>query len=108
MHSTYYPDSPFLFPGETKNGTISNKAVYYVYQRICKKLGIEIIENVVRGPHSFRRNAISDAVNNSNGDLNLAAELYGNSVYTIKKNYYTGIDVERGKEVLNKRKLSVS
>ena len=73
-----------------------------------QKTGIEIVEDVIKGPHSFRRNAISAAVNNSNGDVNLAAEMYGNSVRVINTNYYTGINMERGREVLNKRKLSVS
>ena len=65
MHDKYYPDSEYLFPADTDNGTITNRAVYLVYRKICHKLGIEIQKDNIRGPHSFRRNAITDVVNKS-------------------------------------------
>ena len=60
MHDKYYPNNNFLFPADTKNGTITNIAVYGVYRRVCNKLGIPISKDLIRGPHSFRRNAITD------------------------------------------------
>ena len=68
MHDKYYPNNKFLFPAETKNGTITNMAVYGVYRRVCNKLGIPISKDVIRGPHSFRRNAITDVANATNGN----------------------------------------
>ena len=80
--------------------------VYQFYSRTCKKLGIRICRDEIKGTHSFRRNAITDVVNASGGNLILAAELFGNSPQVAKKNYYTGINKEEALEVLNKRKFS--
>ena len=102
----YHPDSGFLFPADTENGAITNYMVYQFYSRICKKLGIRISRDEIKGTHSFRRNAITDVVNASGGNLILAAELFGNSPEIAKKNYYTGINKEEALEVLNKRKFS--
>lgn len=102
----YYPDTDYLFPAETENGAITNYMVYQFYSRICKKLGIKISREEIKGTHSFRRNAITDVVNESGGNLILAAELFGNSPEIAKKNYYTGINKEEALRVLNKRKFS--
>lgn len=102
----YYPDSEFLFPADTENGTITNNMVYQFYSRTCKKLGIKICREETKGPHSFRRNAVTDVVNASGGDTTLAAGLFGHSPAVAKRNYYTGIDEEKALEVLNKRKFS--
>ena len=102
----YYPDSEFLFPADTENGTIINNMVYQFYSRTCKKLGIKICREETKGPHSFRRNAVTDVVNASGGDTTLAAGLFGHSPAVAKRNYYTGIDEEKALEVLNKRKFS--
>ena len=80
--------------------------VYQFYSRICKKLGIKISREEIKGTHSFRRNAITDVVNESGGNLILAAELFGNSPEIAKKNYYTGINKEEALRVLNRRKFS--
>ena len=103
---SFYPDSEYLFPADTENGAITNFMVYQFYSRICKKLGIRISRDEIKGTHSFRRNAITDVVNASGGNLILAAELFGNSPEIAKKNYYTGINKEEALEVLNKRKFS--
>ncbi len=103
---TYYPDSEYLFPAKTSNGVITNNMVYRFYSRICDKLGIKICREEIKGTHSFRRNAVTDVVNNSGGNLILAAELFGNSPEVAKKNYYTGIDKKEALKALNKRKLS--
>jgi integrase len=102
----YYPNSEFLFPANTENGAITNNMVYQYYARTCKKLGIKICRDEIKGTHSFRRNAITDVVNASGGNLILAAELFGNSPNVAKKNYYTGINKEEALEVLNKRQFS--
>ena len=103
---TYYPGIEYLFPAKSSNGVITNNMVYRFYSRICNKLGIIICREEIKGTHSFRRNAVTDVVNNSGGNLILAAELFGNSPEVAKKNYYTGIDKKEALKALNKRKLS--
>lgn len=105
MHEKFYPNSMYLFPANTQNGVITNRAVYYVYRKICKKLNIEVQEDVIRGPHSFRRNAITSVVNATNGNITLASSLFGNSPKVAKKNYYTGINISKATEILNSRNL---
>lgn len=105
MQDKYYPNSEYLFPSNSKNGVITNRAVYYVYQGICEKLGIEISKDIIRGPHSFRRNAITSVVNATNGNITLASSLFGNSPKVAKKNYYTGINISKATEILNSRNL---
>lgn len=105
MHNKYYPDSKYLFPATNKTGIITNRAVYSVYQKICKKLGIEKEEGIIKGPHSFRRNAITDVVNATNGNIIMASALFGNSPEVAKNNYYTGANMAVAAEILNKRKL---
>ena len=61
MLDTYYPGSEYLFPDKnTDLGVINNNTVYRLYSRICKKLGIKISRDEIKGTHSFRRNAITD------------------------------------------------
>lgn len=105
MQDNYYPNSKYLFPADTDNGVITNRAVYFVYQGICEKLGIEISRDSVKGPHSFRRNAITDVVNETNGNIIMASELFGNSPDVAKENYFTGINLSVATDVLNKRCL---
>lgn len=105
MHDKYYPDSNFLFPADTPNGCITNNAVYLVYQGICQSLGIEIVKDEIKGPHSFRRNAITDVINSTNGNAVLASSLFGNSPDVARKNYYTGVDLAAAKEILDQRKI---
>ncbi len=101
----YYPDSEFLFPADNKNGVITNNAVYGYYRRVCHKLGIKLSREEMKGPHSFRRNAITEVVNASSGDLVLASKLFGNSPAVAYKNYYTGINDENALNALNQRKI---
>ena len=102
----YYPDSEYLFPANTDTGVISNNTVYNYYRRVCKKLGINLSRDEIKGTHSFRRNAITDVVNATGGNLILASALFGNSPEVAKKNYYTGINRQEALQALNKRKLS--
>ena len=62
---------------------------------------------IMMGPHSFRRNAITDTVNATNGNFELASLLYGNSAKVAKNNNYTGYDKQIALDALNKRKLVV-
>lgn len=101
-----YPGCEYLFPANTENGVITNNMVYRFYSRICEKLGIAITRDEIKGTHSFRRNAITDVVNASGGNLILASQLFGNSPEVARKNYYTGINKEEALRVLNKRKFS--
>lgn len=84
---------------------ISNNIVYNYYNRVCRKLGIKLCREEMKGTHSFRRNAITDVVNATGGNLVLASGLFGNSPEVAKKNYYTGINMEEALVALNKRKL---
>lgn len=105
MQDKYYPNSEYLFPADTKSGIITNRAVYLVYQGICQTLGIEIQKDLIRGPHSFRRNAITDVVNATNGNIVLASSLFGNSPEVAKSNYFTGADLSLAKKILDTRNL---
>ncbi len=58
------------------------------------------------GPHSFRRNVITDIVTATNGDLELASYLCVNSKQVAKNNYFIGYDIQAAIEALNKRKLT--
>ena len=107
MLDKYYPGSEYLFPDKnTDLGVINNNTVYRLYSRICKKLGIKISRAEIKGTHSFRRNAITDVVNSTGGNVVLASKLFGNSPEVACKNYYTGIDLNEALEALNNRKLS--
>ena len=106
VHEKYYPDSIYLFPADNANGVITNNTVYGYYRRICNKLGIKLCRDEIKGTHSFRRNAITDVVNASGGNLVLAAKLFGNSPAVACKNYYTGINENDALAALNRRRLS--
>lgn len=103
VHDECWADSPFLFPANTSNGCITNNTVYQFFRRMCNKLGITVSRDRIRGTHAFRRTAITEAVNNSNGNCVLAAQMFGNSPETIRKHYYVGEDIEELRDVLNKR-----
>lgn len=101
VHFDYYPGSKYLFPSKTtENGVISNTAVYRMYSRFCNDLGIEISFNAKKGPHSFRRNGITKVANSPKGNILMASILYGNSVETASKHYYTGVNLQLAKELL--------
>lgn len=104
MHDKYYPNNNFLFPANTKSGTITNMAVYGVYRRVCRKLGIQISKDLIRGPHSFRRNAITDVANATNGNMVMASSLFGNSPQVAMSNYYGGANLMDAKDILEQRK----
>jgi len=106
VHDKYYPDSPYLFPAYSANGVITNNTVYNLYRRICKKLGITVSKELIKGTHSFRRSAITAVANASGGDLLMVSQIFGNSPEVAKKNYYTGADFNTALDAVNKRKFS--
>ncbi len=61
---------------------------------------------MIMGTHSFRRNAITDTVNATNGNTELAARIYGNSPRVVRGNYFTGYDRETAVNAINTRKLT--
>lgn len=101
VHDRFYPDSEFLFPANTENGCISNNAVYHFYRKVKNQLGFKQDIGVIIGTHSFRRNAISNTINASNGNIVMTANLYGNSPEVIRKHYFLGIDLDKATQILN-------
>ena len=71
------------------------------YRRMCRALEIPVCQDTVRGTHAFRRNAISRYVNLEGGSIEDAARLFGNSALVAEKHYFTGMDVERFRKVLD-------
>ena len=102
VHEKYGLKSKYLFPSDNENGIITNNAVYNLYRRICNKLSIPITREKMRGPHSFRRNGITDFVN-SGGNLLTASKLYGNTPKVAENNYYAGFDLKRAADIINKK-----
>ncbi len=101
----YYPNSKFLFPDPDQElGCINNNVVYRFYQRICKQLGIMICREIMKGPHSFRRKAITNGMNNSGGDAVMVSKMYGNSPKVALANYYTGFRMDNARELVNQGK----
>lgn len=108
-NEVYFPKSNFLFPANNELGTITNRTVYDVYVKLCKKLDIPRIKGIIRGPHSFRRNIITFITNATNGNIQMAASLCGNHTEVAQKNYYTGPDLESSKNILDMRnKVKIS
>ena len=87
----------YLFP--YGDGVINNNVVYKLYQRMCRRLNITISRDAIKGPHSFRRNGITNICNRG-GNIELAATLYGNSPLSITKHYYGGVNVAEAKRIL--------
>lgn len=100
----YYPNSKYLFPNPNNDtGVISNSIVYPFYTRMCKQLDIEIDKDIIKGPHSFRRNGITRVSNAPGGNIMIASMLYGNSPQSASSHYYTGIDMETARKLVTKK-----
>ena len=97
----------YLFPAASENGVITNNTVYNLYRRICKSLVIKISRKCIKGPHSFRRNAVTDVVNATDRNILIASKLFGNSPEVAKNNYYTGLDMDKAREILDKRAINL-
>lgn len=101
VQESYYPNSKYLFPAGTDEGVITNNVVYNFYRRAARKLNCPVQKEIIRGTHSFRRNAITTTLNASGGDIDMVAKVYGNSPEVIRKYYYTGIDYQKTLVILN-------
>lgn len=93
--------SPFLFPGKRGAKVISNNVLSGLYRRMCVKLDIPLSRDCIKGTHSFRRNALTKAVNNSGGNIIMVSKLFGNTPDVAEANYYTGIDMEEARQVIS-------
>ncbi|SDB45649.1 tyrosine-type recombinase/integrase [Butyrivibrio sp. INlla16] len=105
----YYPGNEFLFPARDKRNTtgcIGYRTVYEFYRHMCRALSIPIQKDLIRGPHAFRRNACTDVVNASHGNVIMASKLFGNSPKTLLQNYYSGYDLSEARDLLNQRRLT--
>ncbi|SDB15432.1 tyrosine-type recombinase/integrase [Eubacterium oxidoreducens] len=103
MQNRFYPNSEFLFPDDRQEmEVITNETVYKLYSRICKKCGIKISKDLIKGTHSFRRNAVTRLLNESGGNTLLASSQFGHSAVVAMKHYYTGMNEEKAREMLNK------
>ena len=101
VNDKYYPENINCFPNpNSETGVISNCVVYPFYMRMCNNLGIEICKDFIKGPHSFRRNGITKVSNSPGGNIMIASILYGNSPQSASSHYYSGIDLETAKRLL--------
>lgn len=103
VHEVNGISSIFLFPSvRDERIPMSNTAIYDYYYRMCQKLNIKTCKEITKGTHSFRRNGITNVINRSNGNILLASQLYGNNPNTAYRNYFTGLDLDAAKIVLEK------
>lgn len=100
--------SEYLFTQKNELGCIKNNGLYNYYYRMCEQLGIELNKTAIKGTHSFRRNAITKAVNNSNGNVYLTSKIYGNSPKTINAHYYTDINLDEARTIVSKGNQKVT
>lgn len=101
LHDKYHTGSEYLFPKrKTIKEPLHNQSINIYYQTMCKNLGIELSSNKKKGPHSFRRNAITKVVNNSGGDILMASKLFGNTPQIADNNYYVGLDLNLARSVI--------
>lgn len=100
VHKRKHIKSEFLFPANNALGVVSNQALYSFYRRMCQALNIPLNKECIKGTHSFRRNAITQFVNDSGGNMLMASQLYGNTPTVAEKNYYAGLNLSDAKAVL--------
>lgn len=106
VHDMYYPENEYLFPHkDTPSGRLSYTMMSNYFTKLCHRNGIEKNVNAKRGLHSFRRNGITKIMNSPGGSAALASEIYGNSPEVAIKNYYTGINLELAKQILEGNKV---
>lgn len=93
-------ETDYLFPAKNEYGVITTDTVYQFYFRMCKEIDISLSREYIKGPHSFRRNGITKVANANGGDIFLASQIYGNTPEVAKNNYFTGLNMEKTKAVL--------
>ena len=110
VRNSYYPDSPYLFPSRRwdkerkcwdEGGMITDQTIPSYYARMCIRLGIKTDPLCIRGPHAFRRNAITETMVASGGNIDLTAQIFGNSPETIRKAYLLDMDYNAKLAALN-------
>ena len=110
IRNAHYPTSPFLFPArrwDNKNhrweegGMITDQTIPSFYSRMCTQLGIKRDSSCIRGTHAFRRNAITDTMVASGGNIDLTAQIFGNSPETIRKAYLLDMNYDAKLAALN-------
>jgi hypothetical protein len=50
---------------------------------------------------------VTDVVNAIDGNILIASKLFGNSPEVAKNNYYTGLDMDKAREILDKRAINL-
>lgn len=90
--------SVWLFPDHTENGCITNNPVPKLLTRICKKCGIAISRDLIRGTHAFRRNFSTDVANASS--IEDAAQMLGHTPEVDKTSYNAGMDPDKMRKIL--------
>lgn len=101
---TYYPDSEYLFPARNDIGCLTVNMVYNYFRRILQRLNIPMSHDLTKGTHAFRRTVGTDLLNNSNGNIELVADILGNSPDVIRKNYKINTNIEKGLAVFGQSK----
>lgn len=88
VHDKYFKNSRYLFPScdNSKYKTVTQKQIKDFFDYRIKKLGLKK-EGITIGLHSFRRNAITDCLRNTNCNYIDVADNFGNSPSTIDLNY---------------------
>ena len=67
---------------------------------MCISLGLKQEKGITKGTHAFRRNAITKVANHPKGGMEMASRLFGNAPQGAESNYYTGLDLDRARDVL--------
>ena len=100
VHERIGYEGGYLFPADNENGVITNNTIYNFYRRMCAELKIPISRDCVKGTHSFRRNAITQTVNKSGGNILMASQLFGNTPDVAENHYYAGLDMDEARTIL--------
>ena len=66
---------------------------YRAHKYACKKLGIDIDPNCLKGTHAFRR-VHETAFLEKGGTLDLASNVYGNSPRVVRDNYMLSVNAD--------------
>ena len=80
---------------------ITDQTIPSFYSRMCIQLGIKRDSSCIQGTHAFRRNAITDTMVASGGNIDLTAQIFGNSPETIRKAYLLDMNYDAKLAALN-------
>ena len=86
-NDVYHPGSNYLFPNENEPlGCMSLGGTYKIHEKICKKYGIPISKELIKGTHAFRR-VHETAFLNETGSTQWSEGIYGHNERTVKEFY---------------------